>query len=109
MSRGWRPLHQCQEPDGAGPRGGEACIQKNLERSFSVGLEHPAVISEPTQGLADGAVQGRGRVHGDARGPDAGLPAVEPAVHQCLPRSLHFGPLQIWGKAGHKPVMSSPA
>lgn len=49
-------------------------------------------VSE-AQGLSDPVLYSGGRVHGDPRCPDAGLPAVEPAGRQGLLRGLHVGSL----------------
>lgn len=35
---------------------------------------------------------------GDARGTDAGFPAVKPITGQCLLHSLYLWTLQIWGE-----------
>lgn len=72
--------------------------QKSPGRGFLVGLQQHGVISEALQGLLDGGVQGGSRVHGDARGTDAGFPAVKPITGQRLLCGLHRGPLQIWGE-----------
>lgn len=60
-----------------------------------VGLQH-GLISQATQGLLDGGVQGGVQVDGDTGGTNASLPAVKPTAGQRLLRGLYIWQLQIW-------------
>lgn len=71
--------------------------QNNPGRGFVVGLQRHRLLSEAIQGLPHGGVQGGGRVDRDARGTDAGFPAVKAAAAQGLLHGLDHRLLQIWG------------
>lgn len=85
--------------------GAKVSTHNNPGRGFLVGLQH-GLISQATQGLLDGGVQGGGQVDGDTRGTDASLPAVKPTAGQRLLRGLYIWQLQIW--RGRKESSRSP-
>lgn len=58
--------------------------------------------SQIPQGLLDRGVQGGSHVNEDARGTDAGFPAVKPTAGQSLLRVLYLWPLQICGEEGQQ-------
>lgn len=82
--------------------------QNTPGRGF-LGLQWRGLLSETIQGLPHGGIQGGGRVDGDAGGPDAGFPAVKPAVSQSLLHGLYLRLLQIWGEGKQQVTPQSSA
>lgn len=82
---------------GTGRRPAEAPAPRRIQDGVSGGPQRRRLLSEAAQGLAHGSVQGGGRVDRDARGTNAGFPAVKAAVAQSPLHGLDLRRLQIWG------------